>query len=282
MARPDGARRSGASPRGAAGRCCRSSGSPSGSAVLYASLATDAGIASAIDRTVRDLVGRADLRVEAFGPSGLSAGQPRRDRGGAGRRGRRAGARAADVPRARTVGAPDAAPPPVTVLGIDPDARGARSATCPRRGRRARRTRTRFQARSSRSAGTADGPAVGGSDHVPGRRRRAGRADGRQGSSPATARSSDRPGGRSSCRSGRCSGSSTTRPSAGSTSSPARARRPGEVGGGDRGRPDERPVRPLVAGRRRGLAPELDRGLPLDDRADRRGRAVRRGVSNTN
>ncbi|HEV7810285.1 MAG TPA: ABC transporter permease, partial [Candidatus Limnocylindrales bacterium] len=44
-----------------------------GIAMLYASLATDAGITSAIDRTVRTLVGRADLRVEAFGPRGLSA-----------------------------------------------------------------------------------------------------------------------------------------------------------------------------------------------------------------
>ncbi len=44
-----------------------------GVAVLYASLATDAGITAAIDRTVSDLVGRADLRVEAFGPTGLGA-----------------------------------------------------------------------------------------------------------------------------------------------------------------------------------------------------------------
>ena len=43
-----------------------------GIGVLYASLATDAGITSSIDRTVRDLVGRADLRIEAFGPRGLS------------------------------------------------------------------------------------------------------------------------------------------------------------------------------------------------------------------
>src|SRR5690242_15998208 len=43
-----------------------------GIAVLHASLATDAGIAASIDRTVRDLVGRADLRIEAFGPAGLS------------------------------------------------------------------------------------------------------------------------------------------------------------------------------------------------------------------
>ena len=44
-----------------------------GIAVLYASLATDAGISASIDRTVRDLVGRADLRIEAFGPTGLTA-----------------------------------------------------------------------------------------------------------------------------------------------------------------------------------------------------------------
>jgi putative ABC transport system permease protein len=43
-----------------------------GIGVLYASLATDAGITTSIDRTVRDLVGRADLRVEAFGATGLS------------------------------------------------------------------------------------------------------------------------------------------------------------------------------------------------------------------
>jgi putative ABC transport system permease protein len=43
-----------------------------GVGVLYASLATDAGITASIDRTVRDLVGRADLRIAAFGPTGLS------------------------------------------------------------------------------------------------------------------------------------------------------------------------------------------------------------------
>src|SRR5919112_1419986 len=43
-----------------------------GVALLYASLATDAGIAASVDRTVRDLVGRADLRIESFGPNGLS------------------------------------------------------------------------------------------------------------------------------------------------------------------------------------------------------------------
>ena len=42
-----------------------------GVGVLFASLATDAGIESAIDRTVRDIAGRADLRVAAFGDAGL-------------------------------------------------------------------------------------------------------------------------------------------------------------------------------------------------------------------
>ena len=46
----------------------------------------------------------------------------------------------------------------------------------------------------------------------------------------------------------------------------------------DRRRPDRPAVRPVVAGRHRRVAPELDRGLPLDDRPDRGGRAVRRGV----
>ncbi len=44
-----------------------------GVAVLFAALVTNAGIDSAIDRTVRDLIGRADLRVEGFTEGGLSA-----------------------------------------------------------------------------------------------------------------------------------------------------------------------------------------------------------------
>ena len=44
-----------------------------GVAVLFAALATNAGIDSAIDRTVRDLIGRADVRVEGFTERGLSA-----------------------------------------------------------------------------------------------------------------------------------------------------------------------------------------------------------------
>ena len=42
-----------------------------GVAVLFAGLATNVAIETSVDRTVRDLVGRADLRVSAFGESGL-------------------------------------------------------------------------------------------------------------------------------------------------------------------------------------------------------------------
>src|SRR6185295_3482500 len=43
-----------------------------GVAVLFAGLATSAGVDASVDSTVRELVGRADLRVAAFGESGLS------------------------------------------------------------------------------------------------------------------------------------------------------------------------------------------------------------------
>jgi putative ABC transport system permease protein len=43
-----------------------------GVAVLFAGLATNAGIGAAIERTVATQVGRADLRLEAFGETGLS------------------------------------------------------------------------------------------------------------------------------------------------------------------------------------------------------------------
>jgi putative ABC transport system permease protein len=43
-----------------------------GVAVLYAGLATNAGIGAAVDRAVATQVGRADLRVDAFGEAGLS------------------------------------------------------------------------------------------------------------------------------------------------------------------------------------------------------------------
>src|SRR5262245_59957493 len=43
-----------------------------GVAVLFAGLATNAGVEASVQSTVRDLVGRADLRVAAFGETGLS------------------------------------------------------------------------------------------------------------------------------------------------------------------------------------------------------------------
>jgi putative ABC transport system permease protein len=91
-----------------------------GIAVLYASLATDAGISASIDRTVRDLVGRADLRVESFGPAGMSAESLAAIEGAPGV------ATAAPALERRTylVPASDSAdvPPPITALGIDPAA----------------------------------------------------------------------------------------------------------------------------------------------------------------
>ncbi len=90
-----------------------------GVAVLFAGLATNAGIDASVNSTVRDLVGRADLRVAAFGEQGLTeetvqiiAGTP--------------GVEViSPALQRRTYLGPDveagpALPPPVTVLGIDP------------------------------------------------------------------------------------------------------------------------------------------------------------------
>ena len=90
-----------------------------GIGVLYASLATDAGIAASIDRTVRDLVGRADLQVESFGESGLTADSLTAIEEAPGV------SVAAPALQRRTYLAPavddaNAAPAPVTALGVDP------------------------------------------------------------------------------------------------------------------------------------------------------------------
>jgi putative ABC transport system permease protein len=92
-----------------------------GVGVLFASLATDAGIELAIDRTVHDIVGRADLRVAAFGEEGLPAESVAAidDAPGV--------VVAAPVLERRTYLVPDEATPggteqPVTMLGIDPAA----------------------------------------------------------------------------------------------------------------------------------------------------------------
>jgi putative ABC transport system permease protein len=91
-----------------------------GVGVLFASLATDAGIDASIDRTVRDLVGRADLRVAAFQDRGLSEGSLDAIEETPGV------VVAAPVLQRRTYLEPDlndpgvALPPPVTILGVDP------------------------------------------------------------------------------------------------------------------------------------------------------------------
>jgi putative ABC transport system permease protein len=92
-----------------------------GVAVLFAALATNAGIEGAIGRTVRDLVGRADLRVEGFTERGLSAASVEAIAGTTGV------AVSTPILERRTYPAPDplappsaTLPPPVTVLGIDP------------------------------------------------------------------------------------------------------------------------------------------------------------------
>jgi putative ABC transport system permease protein len=93
-----------------------------GVGVLFASLATNAGIERSIDRTVGDLVGRADLRVSAFQERGLSDETVSAIRSTPG-----VSVAAPQIEQrvylSRVSNAPDATgllPPPVTVVGIDP------------------------------------------------------------------------------------------------------------------------------------------------------------------
>ena len=90
-----------------------------GVAVLFAGLATSAGVEASVKSTVRDLVGRADLRVAAFGESGLSAETVGLIAGSPG-----VAVAAPALERRIYLGSEPAAgavlPPPVTVLGIDP------------------------------------------------------------------------------------------------------------------------------------------------------------------
>ena len=92
-----------------------------GVAVLFAGLATNAGIDASVDRTVSTMVGRADLRVAAFGETGLSAETVDRIAAAAGVD------IAAPAYEQRTYlgldafGPGDALPAPVTVVGVDPD-----------------------------------------------------------------------------------------------------------------------------------------------------------------
>jgi putative ABC transport system permease protein len=91
-----------------------------GVGVLFAGLATNDGIERSIDRTVRHIVGRADLRVAALTERGLSEATLAAVRSAPGV------AIAAPQIERRTFLGPSlqrgsAIPPPVTVLGIDPD-----------------------------------------------------------------------------------------------------------------------------------------------------------------
>lgn len=92
-----------------------------GVAVLYAGLATNAGIDASIERTVGTLVGRADLRVGAFGETGLGEDTVTSIAGTPG-----VAVAAPTIERRTYLGidllAPgDDLPAPVTVVGIDPD-----------------------------------------------------------------------------------------------------------------------------------------------------------------
>jgi putative ABC transport system permease protein len=89
-----------------------------GVAVLFAGLATNAGVEASVSSTVRDLVGRADLRVAAFAETGLSPATVQTIAGTPGV------VVVAPALERRVYLAPGevgtALPPPVTVLGIDP------------------------------------------------------------------------------------------------------------------------------------------------------------------
>ena len=71
-----------------------------GVGVLLAALVTNAGIEGAVDRTVAGIIGRADLRVEGFSETGLSASTLGTIAAHRGCRGRGARPRAPDLPRA--------------------------------------------------------------------------------------------------------------------------------------------------------------------------------------
>jgi putative ABC transport system permease protein len=91
-----------------------------GVAVLYAGLATNAGIGAAVDRAVSTLVGRAELRVAAFGETGLSEATLATIRGTAG-----VDVAAPSFERKTYLGTglfgPGPLPAPVTLVGIDPE-----------------------------------------------------------------------------------------------------------------------------------------------------------------
>jgi putative ABC transport system permease protein len=91
-----------------------------GVGVLFASLATNAGIEASAQQTVRDLIGRTDLRVSAFGETGLGPDTVAAIAATPG-----VAVAAPALERRTYLGSAASSgrlPPSVTVLGIDPDA----------------------------------------------------------------------------------------------------------------------------------------------------------------
>ena len=241
-----------------------------GVGVLYASLATDAGITSSIDRTVRDLVGRADLRIEAFGPVGLSPDSLAAIEDAPGV------VVAAPALERRTYLSPGAdqtaAAAPVTALGIDP-AREARVRDLVVVAGEALPKDDIARALVTQTLAASDGLQVGGQVTFLG-------PDGPVDLEIAGILAGDGPivgtAGRTVVlplvamqRTLRRRDRLARRRDRGRGRHAGRGRRR------DRARPDQPAVRPVVTGRRGHVAAQLHGGLPGDDRADRRRRPVR-------
>lgn len=96
-----------------------------GVAVLFAGLATNAGIEAAIDRAVSSIVGRANLRVAAFGESGLSEATLETIVATSGLTVAAPAFERRTYLGAEVFGPGDPLPPPVTIAGIEPAAEAA-------------------------------------------------------------------------------------------------------------------------------------------------------------
>ena len=214
--------------------------------------------------------------MAAFGDDGPLPGERGRDRRGAGRRRRGPGPRATDVPRPRRIDArrPRRSPSRCSASTRPPS---RRSATCRWPRASASPGRRRSAALVTERLAAEDGLAVGSNVTFQGG------ADGPVALTVEGILAGDGPfvgsGGRTVVVPLRTAqrllvvdGVSRVDIIVGEGATPA------EVSVGARGRADRRAVRPVVAARPRRVAPLLDRRLPVDDRADRRGRAVRRRV----
>ena len=248
-----------------------------GVGVLFASLATNAGIETSIDRTVRDIVGRADLRISAFRERGLADDTVEMIQNTPG-----VEILAPAVERRTYLGVVPgrvgpALPPPVTVLGIDPatdgrirDVQLVVGAPLARADERSALVTERL----AREDGIALGQEIsilGGPEAGPIRVRVVGILAG-SGPLVGARRSSGRRPDRPRPRGVRARRRQPRRP--------ATCRRSRSRAGHRRARcpADRRALHPVPAPRYRGLPPGIDRRLPGDHRPGRRGRAVRRRV----